>query len=156
MTCGFPHTRFQVVRSPQLGNHAAQAKRNRSTVWGIACLTGWLVCSIASLRDWTPRLEIIAAIAGIGGMALTYQRWRRHGDRLAKTMHLVALGTWALGVITWGIGGSKAGKPGSLGFDVAAAALLIGFVGGIIVFTRLHAHNDRDQHSPSVIPSAPE
>jgi hypothetical protein len=106
--------------------------------------SAWIIYWIVQFRNWTTRAEIIAFIAGGGGIALMFYRWRRHGDRLAKVLCLAAFGTWGLACVIWPVGGADAGKPGSPGFDVAAAALLAGFVGAIVVLLRLYAHRDRD------------
>jgi hypothetical protein len=79
-------------------------------------------------------------------MMLMFYQWRRHGDGLAKVLCLSAFGTWGLAVLTWGAGGADAGKPGSLGFDVAAAALLTGFAGAIVVLIRHYTHQNRDNN----------
>jgi hypothetical protein len=136
-----------VVRSRLGANRVGRATAFLSIIWSIF-FTGWVIYWIVQLRNWTTRAEIIAFFAGSGGMVLMFHRWRRHGDRLAKALCLASFGTWGLAVITWGVGGANAGKPWSLGFDVAAAALLIGFVGGISVLIRLYAHEDRDSNAP--------
>jgi peptidoglycan/LPS O-acetylase OafA/YrhL len=92
-------------------------------------------------RDWTIRGEFIAFYAGAGGMALMFHRWRRHGDRLARVLCLIAFGIWMIAVIVSSFTGANPGKPG---FYVAATALLIGFVGAIVVLIRLYAHRPRD------------
>jgi peptidoglycan/LPS O-acetylase OafA/YrhL len=128
-----------VVRSPLRGNRVGSIMAILFAVWIIY----WIV----QFRNWTTRAEIIAFFAGGGGMMVMFYRWRRHGDRLAKVLCLAAFGTWCLAVITWGVGGADAGKPGSLGFDVAAAALLTGFVGAIVVLVRLYTHRDWDTNA---------
>jgi hypothetical protein len=125
-----------VVRSPLSGNRVGQVAAILFPVWIIY----WIV----QFRNWTTRAEIVAFFAGWGGMMLMFYRWRRHGDRLAKVLCLAAFGTWGLACIVWPVGGADAGKPGSPGFDVAAAALLAGFVGAIVVLIRLYTHRDRD------------
>jgi hypothetical protein len=110
--------------------------------------TAWIIYwTLTQFRNWTFRAEIVAFYAGGGGMALMFYRWRRHGDGLAKVLCLSAFGTWVLAVFTGAAGGADAGKPGSLGFDVAAAALLMGFVGAIVVLIRLYTHRNRDTDS---------
>jgi peptidoglycan/LPS O-acetylase OafA/YrhL len=98
----------------------------------------WIATQV---RGWTIRGEFIAFYAGAGGMALMFRRWRRHGDRLAAVLCLAAFGIWMIAVIVSSFTGTDPGKPG---FYVAATALLIGFVGAIVVLTRVYAHRSRD------------
>jgi hypothetical protein len=137
MWCRFwPNARFQVVRLLLRGNRSGLA----GLAMGIL-IAAWIIYwTLTQFRSWTFRAELFALYAGGGGMALMLSQWRRHGDRLAKVLCLSAFGTWVLAVLTWGVGGANAGKPGSLGFDVATAALLMGFVGAIVVLIRLYTH----------------
>jgi len=109
----------------------------------IAWLSYWL---LTQFRDWTFRAEVLAFYAGGGGMALMFYRWRRRGDQLAKVLCLSAFGTWVLAVFTWGVGAPHAGRPGPLGLGLAAAALLTGFTGAIVVVIR--THRSRDSTAP--------
>jgi peptidoglycan/LPS O-acetylase OafA/YrhL len=95
----------------------------------------------AQFRDWTTRGEVIAFYAGAGGMALMFHRWRRHGDRLAAVLCLAAFGTWVIACIVASVTGVGPGAPW---LYVAATALLIGFIGAIVVLIRLCAHRSRD------------
>jgi hypothetical protein len=142
--CRFwPNARFQVVRPLLRGNRIGPAK----LAMGILFAAWIIYWSLTQFRSWTFRAELFAFYAGGGGMALMLSRWQRHGDRLAKVLCFSAFGTWVLAVLTWGAGGADAGKPGSPGFDVAAAALLTGFVGAIVVLIRLYTHQNRDTGS---------
>lgn len=110
--------------------------------------TAWIIYfTLTKFGSWTFRAELFAFYAGGGGMALMCSRWQRHGDRLAKVLCLSAFGTWVLAVLAWGVGGAAPGKPGSPGFDVAATALLTGFVGAIVVLIRHYTQRNRDTES---------
>jgi hypothetical protein len=128
-----------VARPPLRGNRVRLAMGILFTCWSIY----WI---LTQFRNWTVRAEFFAFYAGAGGGMLMFYRWRRHGDTLAKVLCLSAFGMWALGVVTWGVGGADAGKPGSMGFDIAAAALLTGFVGAIVVLIRIYIQQNRNSN----------
>jgi peptidoglycan/LPS O-acetylase OafA/YrhL len=118
------------------------ARRDRvGLVMGILFASGVIIFGITQFRDWATRGEVVAFYAGAGGMALMFYRWRRHGDRLAAVLCIAAFGMWAIAVIVSSSTGVDPGKPG---FYVAATALLIGFVGAIVVLIRLYVHWSRN------------
>lgn len=105
------------------------------------------VYHLVQLGNWTERAYAIAFYAGFSGTALMFFRWRLHRDRLAKVLCLVAFGTWMLSLMV-GPHGGPANNPWRPSFDVAAAALLIGFGGGIVTLIRLYTHRDRGTNTP--------
>ncbi|MFD0901029.1 hypothetical protein [Actinomadura sediminis] len=108
-----------------------------SPVWiGLfAVVAGAQIVWVTTAGGW-PVLPTVAFFLGAGGMLLTFYRWRLHGDASARACCLLAFGTWTVAVVAGSIG-DDGFTPSHPSYWIAAAALLIGFLGGSVTLLRI-------------------
>lgn len=95
-----------------------------------------VVCSVFAANTLVQFLAILAFFMGAGGMGIMFFRWRLHGDRVAGVLCFVAFGAWGLSVVM-GIMASESHLSAEPASWIAGAALLIGFVGGLVTLLRM-------------------
>jgi peptidoglycan/LPS O-acetylase OafA/YrhL len=107
-------------------------KRLGQYIFGLAWATFAVGSSILLVgKDTTGRVEVVAFYAGVGGMLLMFFRWQKKQDRLAQILVLAAFAVWVVAIPV----GSASWKSGTW---IAGGALLIGFLGAVVVLIRAY------------------